>query len=50
MGLLDRHGKDGQSTMRMRIVKNTRKRILQPIVREQVEPGSAVYTDNSYSY
>jgi transposase-like protein len=50
MGLLDRHGKDGHSTMRTMIVNNTRKRILQPIVRQQVESGSAVYTDNNYSY
>jgi transposase-like protein len=50
MGLLDRHGKDGHSTMRTRIVKNTRKRVLQPIVREQVVPGSSVYTDDNYAY
>jgi transposase-like protein len=48
MGLLDRHGKDGHSTMRTRIVKNTRKRLLQPIVREQVTTGSAA--DSNYSY
>lgn len=50
MGLLDRHGKDGHSTMRMRIVRNTKKRVLQPIVREQVAPGSSVYTDDNYAY
>ena len=29
MGLLDRHGKDGHSTMRTQIVSNTRKHILE---------------------
>jgi transposase-like protein len=50
MGLLDRHGKDGHSTIRTRIVENTRKHVLQPIVNEHVEAGSAVYTDAHESY
>ena len=50
MGLLDRHGKDGHSTIRIQIVRNTRKRLLQPIVRQQVESGAAIYTDAHESY
>jgi hypothetical protein len=50
MSLLDRHGKDRHSTMRTQIVTNTRKNILQPIVNEHVEVGSAVYTDAHESY
>jgi transposase-like protein len=50
MGLLDRHGKDGHSTIRTEVIQNTRKNILQPIVREHVEAGSAVFTDAHDSY
>ena len=50
MGLLARHGKDGHSTIRTRIVATTRRNVLQPIVRAEVESGSSVYTDANYSY
>lgn len=50
MGLLSRHGKDGHSTIKTRIVRNTRKHVLQPIVREHVEAGASVYTDAHESY
>jgi transposase-like protein len=50
MGLLARHGKDGHSTIRTRVVRNTRKNVLQPIVRAEVERGAAVYTDAHDSY
>ncbi len=40
MGLLERHGE-----VRTRVVPDTKSRTLQVEVRENVEPGSAVYTD-----
>lgn len=50
MGLLDRHGKDGHSTMRLSVTKRLHKAALQGQVREHVEPGSNVYTDSYKSY
>jgi transposase-like protein len=45
MGLYERDGE-----LRAEVVSDTRKRTLQPKVREQVAKGSAVFTDASYSY
>jgi transposase-like protein len=45
MGLLERHGK-----ARVRVVETRRKRDIQAEVREHVEPGSNVYTDELKSY
>jgi transposase-like protein len=50
MGLLERHGKDGHSTIRTSIVTTRRKPELQAKVREHVETGTAVYTDALKSY
>jgi transposase-like protein len=51
MGLLDRHGKDGHSTVRTNIVPNTRpKSVMQSEVRKHVESGAAIYTDAHVSY
>lgn len=50
MGLLQRHGKDGHSTMRLAVVPNTRKKPLQGKVRATVEAGANVYTDAHLSY
>lgn len=50
MGLLDRHGKDGHSTMRLAVVPNNRKKPLQGNVRQHVEAGANVYTDAHLSY
>jgi transposase-like protein len=50
MGLLDRHGPDKHSTIRLKVLKNTRKPQVQPIVLENVEPGASVYTDALLSY
>lgn len=50
MGLLDRHGEDGHSTVRTKIVPNTRKKTLAPEIRKHVEPGSEVFTDALKSY
>jgi len=50
MGLLSRHGKDGQSRIRVAVVPNNRKAPLQAGVRLNVEPGANVYTDALHSY
>jgi len=50
IGLLERHGPDGHSRVRVKVVPNTRKRTLGPEVRQHVEPGSALYTDALASY
>ncbi|QNN22262.1 IS1595 family transposase [Planctomycetales bacterium ZRK34] len=44
-GLIERGGE-----VRVRVVKDQRRSTLQPIIREHVEPGSAVYTDALKSY
>lgn len=50
MGLLERHGLDGHSTVTLRHVRNTRRRVLSPEIREHIEPGSEVFTDALPSY
>ena len=50
MGLLDRHGKNGVSQVRTEVLSGRKKGTLQNVVRQHVEPGSAVYTDAFYSY
>lgn len=50
VGLLSRHGNDGTSQIRTRVVAGRRKGHLQPVVREHVESGSAVHTDAHFSY
>jgi transposase-like protein len=50
MGLLERHGPDGHSRVRVKRVPNTRKRTLAPEVRQHVEPGASLYTDALKSY
>lgn len=45
MGLLERHGE-----VRVKVVENTKRKTLQPIIREHVEPGSEVFTDALASY
>ncbi len=49
-GLLERHGKDGHSTVRVSVVANRRKPLLQSTIRANVLPGSNVYTDELRSY
>lgn len=44
-GLIERGGE-----ARVRVVKDQKRSTLQPIIREHVEPGSAVYTDTLKSY
>jgi hypothetical protein len=50
MGLLDRHGPDGHSTVSLKIVPNTRRRTLAAEVRARVVSGSEVMTDALSSY
>jgi transposase-like protein len=50
MGLLERHTDKGKSKVRAFVVDNTKRRTLQPVVREHVEAGSNVYTDSLASY
>lgn len=50
MGLLERHGPDGHSRVRVKPVSNVRRKTLSPEVRQHVEPGSAVYSDALKSY
>src|SRR4029077_15926162 len=50
MGLLERHGADGHSKVRVKVVPNVRRKTLSPEVREQVAEGSEVFTDALKSY
>jgi transposase-like protein len=50
MGLLQRHGPDGHSRVRLKIVPGTRTATLDAEVRRNVEAGSDVYTDALASY
>lgn len=50
MGLLERHGSDGHSKVRAKVVPNTRRKTLSPEVRQHVAEGSEVFTDALKSY
>ncbi len=50
MGLLERHGPDGHSHVRVKPIPNVRRKTLAPEVRQHVEPGSAVFTDAFTAY
>ena len=50
MGLLERNSPDRHSRVRVKVVKNTRKSELQTQVREHVEKGAEVFTDQHLSY
>jgi len=50
MGLLERHGKDGHSTVRMEVLDGLRKRTVQGHVRNHVEAGATIHTDSYSSY
>jgi transposase-like protein len=50
VGLLERHGVDKTSRVRTEVIPNTRRKSLSPIVRENVVPGSEVFTDALRSY
>ena len=48
--VLDRHGKDAVSQVRVVMLQGRRRHHVQPEVRKHVEAGSAVYTDQLMSY
>jgi hypothetical protein len=50
MGLLERHGPDGHSTVRVKVVPTRRRATLAPEVRANIHPGSEVFTDALKSY
>jgi transposase-like protein len=50
MGLLERHSKNGRSTIRVAVVPNATRWTLQSGVRLNVEPGSNLYTDAHSGY
>lgn len=50
MGLLERHGEDGHSTVTAKVVTSRKRQPLQAVVKDHVEPGSTVYTDELKSY
>ena len=50
MGLLQRHGPDKVSKVRVLTVPTTRRKVLEPTVFETIETGSAVFTDELKSY
>jgi transposase-like protein len=50
MGILQRKGKKGHSTVIAKVTRRVRKKDLQPIVKAMVAKGSLVSTDNLYSY
>lgn len=50
MGLLERHGKDGHSRVRMEVLNTLRKGTVQSHVRNHVAAGSTLHTDAFSSY
>jgi transposase-like protein len=50
MGLLERHGPDGHSRVKLKHVPNVRRKTLAPEVHQHVEPGASVYSDALKSY
>lgn len=50
MGLLERHGPDGHSTVKLNVIKGTKKGLLQAAVRAQVAQDATIYTDALASY
>ena len=50
MGLLERHSKNGHSTVRLEVVKNRRKHELEQNITANVDLGSTIYTDALRSY
>ena len=50
MGLLARHSEKGKSQVRAMVVENRQRETIHAIIRKQVEPGTALYTDAHDSY
>jgi len=49
-GLLERHGPDGHSRVRTKIIPNARRTVLFPIIRENVTAGDELFTDSAPAY
>jgi transposase-like protein len=50
MGILERRGPDGRSRVRAKVVASTRRRVLLPEIKRNVEAGAQVFTDEHPSY
>ena len=50
MGLLERHGPDGSSAVKAKVIQDTSRRTLSGEIRRSVAPGSSVYTDEHSGY
>jgi transposase-like protein len=50
MGLLQRHGKDGHSNIRLEVVAGRKRHQLHPSIEKHVEAGATVHTDAHPSY
>src|SRR5438093_3050103 len=50
MGLLERHGEHGQSTVRLEILRGRKVHHLQPPIEKHIERGAAIHTDAFCSY
>lgn len=50
MGLLERHGPDGHSMVKVKMVPTIRRKALLPEIQEHVSPGAEVFTDSLRSY
>ena len=50
MWMLERHGPDGHSRVRAKVVASTRRRVLLPEIKRNVEAGARVFTDEHPSY
>jgi transposase-like protein len=50
MGLLARHTEKGKSQVQAMVVPNRQRETLQAVIRKQVEPGTALYTDAHDAY
>ena len=48
--LLERHGPDGYSLVRAKVVPNNRRRVLLPEIKRNVRAGAQVFTDEHPSY
>lgn len=50
MGLLDRHGKDGLSQMRLQVVRGRKRSDFTPVIDKHVVKGAIIHTDSHPSY
>jgi transposase-like protein len=50
MGLLDRHGKDGVSQVRLQIVAGRKRSHFRPVIDQNIERGATIHTDSLPSY